>query len=207
MEKIEVLIHSSIRFIGEKRIYFDPYQIRETYQDADYIFITHPHYDHLSLEDIKKVKKETTIIVSPIETKQILKQLFEEKNMIGVKPKEEIILEGIQIKTVPAYNLEKPFHPREKGWVGYLITMEDTTYYIPGDIDAIPEAKEIVCDLAFLPVGGTYTMNAKEAAILANQMNCDKFIPIHYGSIVGKKEDAEEFKRLVKKKVEIQMEE
>lgn len=197
MIEIKINCHSSIKLIGSKVIYIDPYKIEKNYNDADIIFITHDHYDHFSEEDIVKVIKENTIIVAPITIKLLSKM----KNTVGVEPNKEYEIDGINIKTIPAYNIGKPFHPKSNNWVGYIIELENKKYYIAGDTDITDENKKVVCDVAFLPVGGTYTMNSKEAAELANIIKPDVVIPIHYGSVVGKKKDASEFKKLVNKEI------
>jgi L-ascorbate metabolism protein UlaG (beta-lactamase superfamily) len=100
---------------------------------------------------------------------------------------------GIKFRTVPAYNLEKKFHKRKKNWVGYILNVDGAGYYFAGDTDYIPEMDEIKADVVFLPVGGTYTMNAQEAAQAANSIKPKIAIPIHFGSIVGSQKDAEVF--------------
>lgn len=195
LENIKVLCHSSIKFEKGKVIYFDPYKIIENYNDADVVFITHSHYDHFSEEDILKVKKETTKIVVPEDLyNRSLELGFSEENIIVVKPNEEYEVIGINFKTIPAYNLNKNFHPKANNWVGYIITLDNVVYYIAGDTDITEENKKVKCDVAFVPIGGTYTMTAKEAASLVNEINPKIAVPIHYGLIVGTKEDAEIFK-------------
>ena len=116
------------------------------------------------------------------------------RNVIAVKPYEEYEYAGITIQTVPAYNKYKEFHPKEKNWVGYIIEIDDVRYYIAGDTDDTKEAAAVECDVAFLPVGGTYTMDYIEAAHLAVKLSPEYVIPTHYGSIVGHKEDGILFK-------------
>ncbi len=198
MVNIKINCHSSIKLKGNKTIYIDPFKIERKYNDADIIFITHDHYDHFSEEDIVKVIKENTIIVAPTNTKVIDNM----SNVILIEPKQNYEIEGIKIQTVPAYNIGKPFHPKSNNWVGYIIEIEGTKYYIAGDTDITEDNKKVTCDVAFLPVGGTYTMNPREAAELANIIKPKTVIPIHYGSIVGKKKDASEFKKLVNKEIQ-----
>ena len=203
VKNIEVLCHSSIRIKSKKIIYIDPFNIKQNYNDADIIFITHDHYDHYSEEDIKKVKKEDTAIVAPEDLlTKILKAGFEKNNIYLVEPSKEYIVKEIKFQTIPAYNLEKQFHPRKNNWVGYVLDIEGFKYYIAGDTDMTPENLEIKCDIAFVPVGGTYTMNFKEAANLINVIKPKVVIPIHYGSIVGTKQDAIEFSKQVDSKIE-----
>lgn len=199
MEKIEVLCHSSIRIEGKYIIYVDPFKIEKNYNDADIIFITHEHYDHYSQEDIDKVKKEDTIIVAPEGMlSQLLNKGIKKEKIITVRPNEEYTVKDIKFETVPAYNINKSFHPKENEWVGYIINLQGVTYYIAGDTDVIDENQKIKCDVAFVPVSGTYTMNYKEAADLVNQIEPKIAIPTHYGSVVGTFRDAEEFIKLLK---------
>ena len=171
LDNIEVLCHSSIRINKEKIIYIDPFKIEKNYNDADIIFVTHDHYDHYSQEDIDKVKKDDTIIVVPtgLLTK-LLKKGYNENNIITVKPNKQYMVEGIKFETIPAYNVNKQFHPKENGWVGYILNIEGKKYYIAGDTDITEENRQVKCDVAFIPVGGTYTTDFKEAAQLVNEI-------------------------------------
>ena len=198
LENIEVLYHSSIRINKEKTIYIDPFKIDRNYNDADIIFITHDHYDHYSEEDIDKVINENTVIVIPEELlTKVLKKGINKNAIITVKPNQKYMVQGIKFETVPAYNTNKTFHPKENGWVGYVIEINEIKYYIAGDTDITEENKKVKCDVAFVPVGGTYTMDFKEAAQLVNQIQPKVAVPIHYGSVVGTKQDAEEFIKLL----------
>lgn len=198
LNNIEVLYHSSIRINKEKTIYIDPFKIDRNYNDADIIFITHDHYDHYSEEDIDKVINENTVIVIPEELlTKVLKKGINKNAIITVKPNQKYMVQGIKFETVPAYNTNKIFHPKENGWVGYVIEINGIKYYIAGDTDITEENKKVKCDVAFVPVGGTYTMDFKEAAQLVNQIQPKVAVPIHYGSLVGTKQDAEEFIKLL----------
>lgn len=194
LNNIEVLCHSSIRMNKGKIIYVDPFHIKENYKDADIILITHSHYDHFSEEDIKKVRKADTKIYITEDYVENARQLgFSENKIIGVKPNQTYYEGDIEINTVPAYNVNKQFHPKENNWVGYILKIDGISYYIAGDTDITEENKKIKCDITFVPVGGTYTMTAKEAAELVNIIKPKVAIPIHYGDIVGTKEDAVTF--------------
>lgn len=198
LDNIEVLIHSSIRFNNGLVIYFDPFKINENYNDADIVFITHSHYDHYSEEDLKKVIKDNTIIIIPSDLEEkVLEFGFDKENIIVVKPNEEHNVFGLYFKTIPAYNTNKNFHPRSNNWVGYIIKYNNYTYYIAGDTDITEENKKVKCDVAFVPIGGTYTMNKEEAAKLINKIKPKIVVPIHYGLIVGTKEDAILFTKLI----------
>ena len=200
---LTVNCQSSIKITEEKVFYFDPLKVNEMY-DADYIFITHTHWDHFSKEDIVKIKKEDTKIIGPKDIKEEAITLgFLEKNIYIVEPYQELSFESVKIKTVPAYKKEKPFHPKENNWVGYVITINNTIYYITGDTDALKENESIDCDVLFVPIGGTYTMNKKEAAEFTNKLNPKTVIPIHYGLVVGTKEDINWFKLNVNNQIKV----
>ena len=206
LENILVLTHSSIKIKNSKTIYFDPFKIDKNYNDADYIFITHSHYDHYSEEDIKKVRKKETKIIITSDLKEKVKELgFENSNIIIVVPNEKYIIDTLKIETIPAYNNEKQFHPKSNNWVGYIIEINDEKYYMAGDTDITEENKKIKCDVALLPIGGTFTMNYEEAAELVNIIKPKIVIPIHYGSIVGNKSDAEKFKKLINKEIKCEI--
>lgn len=198
LEYIEVLYHSSIRINKEKTIYIDPFKIDKNYTDADMIFVTHDHYDHYSEEDIDKIKKEDTIIIAPEELlTKLLKKGFRKDSIITVEPNKEYMIQGMKFETIPAYNTNKQFHPKENGWVGYIIEIKGVRYYIAGDTDITEENRKVKCDVAFVPVGGTYTMDFKEAATLVNEIQPKIAVPIHYGSVVGTKQDATDFIKLL----------
>lgn len=196
LENIEVLCHNCIRFSGNTIIYTDPFKVKKTYLDANIILITHSHYDHFSEEDIQKVKKENTKIVITSDLYERTIELgFKKENIFVVSPNQNIEIDKIKIKTIPAYNINKSFHLKENNWVGYLIEINEIIYYIAGDTDITKENIKVKCDVAFVPVGGTYTMNGKEAAKLVNEIKPKIAVPVHYGCIVGTKEDAIEFKK------------
>ena len=203
---IEVLCHSSIRIDKHLVTYIDPYKINKEYHDADIIFCTHTHTDHFSDEDILKVKTDNTYLVGTEDCLiKAMKLGFNENRIIIVEPNNSYELLGIKFDTVPAYNLESQYHPKENNWVGYILEYNDIHYYIAGDTDLTPETKTVSCDVAFVPVGGRYTMNAKEAASLVNTIEPQIAIPTHYGNIVGTRDDAELFKKLVKEGIEVKI--
>ena len=202
LENIEVLCHSSIRINKEKVIYIDPFKINKNYNDADIIFITHDHYDHYSEEDIDKVIKEDTIIViSKDLLKKLLKKGINKNAIIVAEPNKEYETQGINFNTIPAYNINKKFHPKENNWLGYIITINNVKYYVAGDTDITDENRKVKCDVAFVPVGGTYTMDFKEAAQLINEIKPKIAVPIHYGSIVGTEQDARNFINLLNSEI------
>ena len=198
LENIEVLYHSSIRISKNKVIYIDPFKIDKNYNDADIVFITHDHFDHYSEEDIDKVINENTTIIIPEELlTKLLRKGINKNAIITVEPNEKYMVQGIKFETIPSYNTNKTFHPKENGWVGYIITLDDIRYYIAGDTDITEENRKVKCDVAFVPVGGTYTMGFKEAAQLINEIQAKIAVPIHYGSVVGTKQDATDFIKLL----------
>ena len=198
LKNIEVLYHSSIKISKNKVIYIDPFKIDKNYNDADIVFITHDHFDHYSEEDIDKVINENTTIIIPEELlTKLLRKGINKNAIITVEPNEKYMVQGIKFETIPAYNTNKTFHPKENGWVGYIITLDDIRYYIAGDTDITEENRKVKCDVAFVPVGGTYTMDFKEAAQLINIIKPKFAIPVHYGSVVGSKQDATDFIKLL----------
>lgn len=202
-DEVTVLVHSSIKIAGDKTIYFDPYKIEGNSEDADFIFITHDHYDHFSPKDIEKIKKKATILVVPASMeKQAAKTGIPDTDTVLMLPGESREINGINVEAVAAYNTLKPFHTKGKGFLGYVVSMNKTRYYIAGDTDINDENKQVKCDVAVVPVGGMYTMNAKEAAKLVNIIKPHLAIPSHYGSVVGSVKDAERFIALVDKEIE-----
>lgn len=190
LEKVHWLGHASFKIMGEKTVYVDPYQIKGG-EIADIILITHDHFDHLSENDIRKIQGDKTVVVVPASAAGAVSG-----NVRTVKPGDTLTVEDVEIQVVPSYNIGKQFHPREKEYVGYIFRVGDVTYYHAGDTDVIPEMKEIQTDVAFLPVGGNYTMNAEEAAKAAGDIQPKVAVPMHWGTIVGSEKDAEKFKNL-----------
>lgn len=198
LEDIEVLYHSSIRMNKGKMIYIDPYHIEKNYKDADMIFITHDHYDHYSEEDIDKIRKNNTIFIVPENLlNKLIKKGINDENIITLDPGDAENIDGIKVEAIHSYNIDKPFHPKENNWLGYVIEIDGVRYYIAGDTDITEENKNIKCDVAFVPVGGKYTMNFSEAAQLINIIKPKIAVPIHYGSVVGTKQDATDFVKLL----------
>ncbi len=198
LEDIEVLYHSSIRINKGKMIYIDPYHIEKSFNDADMIFITHDHYDHYSEEDIDKVRKNNTIFIVPENLlNKLIKKGINDENIITLDPGDAENIDEIKVEAIHSYNIDKPFHPKENNWLGYVIEIDGIRYYIAGDTDITEENKNIKCDVAFVPVGGTYTMNFSEAAQLVNIIKPKIAVPIHYGSIVGTKQDTTDFIKLL----------
>lgn len=204
IKQIDVLTHSSIRIRADKIIYIDPFQIDGNPKDADVLFITHDHFDHFSPEDIKKVFKNDTTFVIPEAMREVCGPLLAKENeLICVKPGQKMNVAGIEIETIAAYNMNKEFHPKENGWVGYILNLNGIRCYVAGDTDITEENKKVNCDIAMIPIGGTYTIDAEEAAEFINGIKPEIAIPIHYGNIVGKLEDADVFKSLVDSNIQV----
>ena len=154
--KIEVLQHASIKLSDTNVIYIDPYDIKENIHDADYIFITHDHYDHYDQESIDNIKKEDTKIILP-------KCLENKKHNLIVEPNNHYQIDDIKFETISSYNIDKQYHPKEKEYVGYNILLNDCYYYIMGDTDRTPETEKVKTDICFVPIGGKFTMDIDEA--------------------------------------------
>ena len=192
-ESVEVLYHSSIRVRGSRVVYFDPFRVEGTPADADLILITHDHFDHFSPADLARVRKAGTVLVTPASTRKEAEKLgFSELHTMA--PGERLEVAGVVIEAVASYNTNKPNHPKANGWVGYILTMDGARYYVAGDTDDTPEARAVRCDLALVPVGGTYTLDAAEAARMVNAMAPRAVVPTHYAAIVGTVADAKTFR-------------
>ena len=205
MRKFNVNSNNSIKIVGSKVIYVDPYEIEDSINDADYIFCTHSHYDHFSEEDIKKILNENTKIITVESARNNAEKMIKKENILIVEPNHDYKIDDIEFSTTYAYNVNKQFHPKENKWVGFIINLDGVKYYIAGDTDNIPEINGITADYAFLPVGGTFTMDYREAAELANSLNVETIIPTHYGAVAGSKEDGKKFKNLVNDKEVIEI--
>ena len=201
-----VLFHSSIRISDDKYVlYFDPFRIQDESHDADYIFITHSHFDHLSSEDIAKVIKKETVIIAPESVENEVRKAVTENKVIYIQPSQKLNVGDILVETIHAYNKLKPFHPKRNNWVGYIVTISGKRIYVAGDTDLTKEALEVKCDIAMVPVGGKYTVDAKHAAKLVNAIMPEVAVPTHYGEIAGKPNDADEFAKFVDKSVEVKI--
>jgi len=201
--KITWLGHDSYKISDGKIVYIDPYKIKPAGK-ADVLLISHEHFDHLSMDDIRKVVTNDTIIVAAPQCANELKNTGAKEVKI-VKPGDKIDVQGIIVEAVHAYNTNKinpstskPFHPKEDNKVGFVVTINNVRIYHAGDTDAIEEMKNIRTDVALLPVSGTYVMTAEEAAQAVKMIKPKLVIPMHYAAIVGSEKDAEKFKQLVK---------
>lgn len=200
LNHITVNTQNSIRIEGSKILYFDPFQVEDTSHDADIIFITHEHFDHFEPDSIAKVKKDSTLLAAPESMK---KKVLSESGLAPDKcvfygPGETHEQNDIVIETVPAYNKLKPFHPKMKKWLGYIVKMDDIRYYVAGDTDVNEDIKKVQCDVAMIPIGGHYTMDKKQAAEYIAELKPKAVIPTHYGSIIGDTADGQEFETYLK---------
>jgi L-ascorbate metabolism protein UlaG (beta-lactamase superfamily) len=202
---IEWLGHAGFRLkIAGKVVYVDPYRSGGGPQ-ADLILITHDHFDHFSPDDLRVViNKETTLVAPATVTEKVAVRA------LSIAPGETIELAGLDVTAVAAYNTNKadsdgkPFHPRAAGWVGYIIRAAGRTIYHSGDTDVIPELDQAAgVDVALLPVSGTYVMTALEAVEAARRIAPKLAIPMHWGTVVGSRADAEEFARAAPVEVHI----
>lgn len=204
LNNIYVNVQSSIRIAGSRVLYFDPWQIRGEYHDADFVFITHEHFDHYSVDDILKVIQLNTYIICPrmmVDSLMCVLNLPIEQ-FVGINPGENREIARLMVEGIPAYNIRKPFHARRNGWLGYVVTLDGTRYYISGDTDITPESREVRCDLAFLSIGGVYAMDAKDAAKLLRYISPKVVIPTGYGSGVGSPYDGDFFSGIVPRGIE-----
>lgn len=197
VENIHWLGHDTFKIVGEKVIYTDPFKLKKK-DKADIILITHEHYDHCSPEDVKMIAGPDTVIVTVADCAGKLNG-----NIKTVKPGDKLNVMGIDIEAVPAYNTNKKFHTKDRGWVGFIFTVKGKRIYIAGDTDRIPEMKNFRCDIALLPVSGTYVMTAAEAVEAAMDIKPKVAIPMHYASIVGSADDARKFAEALKGKIEV----
>lgn len=198
-EKVTVNCQSSIRIEGTKVICFDPFQIKEERHDADVILITHEHYDHFQPESIAKIKKETTLLVAPSSMRdKVLKESgIAADQCVFLEPKQKETVDGIPVEAVGAYNKLKPFHPKAKNWLGYIVTLDEVRYYVAGDTDPNEDNRKVKCDVALIPIGGHYTMDKKHGADFVANLKPKTAIPTHYGEVVGTPEDGADFKDYV----------
>ncbi|SMC89987.1 L-ascorbate metabolism protein UlaG, beta-lactamase superfamily [Desulfocicer vacuolatum DSM 3385] len=207
VEKIHWLGHDCIRIDSDPVIYFDPYEI-DPGVEAGILLITHDHYDHCSVDDVKKILGKDTVIVTEKGSAATLTHALGpsiEGQINILAPGEKIEIKGVSIFAVPSYNLNKEFHPKEKNWLGFVVDVEGRTVYHAGDTDLIPEMADVSCDIALLPVSGTYVMTADEAVQAALKIAPKLAIPMHYGSLVGDEGDAAAFQKGLDGKVAVKV--
>lgn len=204
--EVKWLGHSGFMIKNHKTIYIDPYNIKPDSEKADVILITHGHYDHCSVSDIKNIIKEGTRIFLTADAQSKITRFDIPIDIQIVEPNQEFNVGETKISTFPAYNMDKPFHQKGEGWVGYLVKINGLIVYFAGDTDLIPEMQKLTGHkqpdktfVAILPIGGRFTMNVEEAVEAAKLIQPSLAIPMHYGAIIGTGEDAQEFVSLCKK--------
>ena len=181
--------HASFRLAAEDVVlYIDPWKLPSPKPDASLVFVSHGHFDHWSARDVEAVSRDGTTVVGPADVVESL------PGGRVLRPGERIESAGASIEGIPAYNVGKDFHPKAKGWLGALITLGGARVYYAGDTDKIAEMSGLSgVDVALLPVGGTYTMNAAQAALACQAIGARIAIPYHWGDIVGSESDARAF--------------
>lgn len=211
IENIDIhwLGHDGFKIKADNKIiYIDPFKIKQQNEKADFLFITHEHFDHCSIEDIEKVLKEDTKIIAPAECQSVILRLKIKNHIQIVEPNKRYKVKDLEFYTTPAYNINKfrspgaVYHPKIDEKVGYVINLAGKNILHTGDSDAIQELLELKnIDIALVPVSGTYVMTPEEAANLVNIIKPKYVIPMHYGEIVGTIENAKKFKELCKSNV------
>jgi len=205
LENIHWLGHSAFRIETPDGVivYIDPFHLKKSLPKADLILCTHEHHDHCSPQDIEKISSSGTVIAGPPGVAAKLSP----KKVMTARPYEIFSAQGLMVEPVPAYNLEKPYHTKDMGHVGYVFCVDGVRIYHAGDTDFIPEMRMLKTDVALLPVGGTYTMDASEAAKAAAVIKPAVAVPMHYGSHVGRREYGEDFRKISIAPVELLPEE
>lgn len=195
--QIKLNYQSSVNI--DDKIYFDPVKVSKG--KAKYIFLTHPHYDHFSVEDINKIVDEDTKIICPKSMENDVAKHFN-NIVISVEPDKTYQIDDLSFSTFPCFNLNKKFHLKEYGWVGYDLLYENKHVAVVGDSDDTVNLESVKADILLLPIGGTFTMTVEEAAHATNIINPEIVIPMHYGDIVGNKDDGEKFAKLLNKNIQ-----
>ncbi len=201
---IRWLGHASFRIEKEQKIFIDPFQLKLPEKDADLILITHDHFDHCSVDDIKKlINSQAVIVAAKMCRSKIDNFKTEVAKIIYSVPGDRVKVNNASIEAVPSYNVNKfrapgvVFHPREMDYVGFILEIDKVRIYHAGDTDFIPEMNNLgKIDIALLPIGGTYTMTVEEAVEAVKAIKPRYTIPMHYGSIIGSEKDAERFEQL-----------
>lgn len=213
LDNVRVLTHSAVRIESSDGtiVYFDPFQLTEAPHDADVVFITHDHYDHFSPADAAKVARAGTVVVAPVGCAGAIQSALDGVKLMLAHPGETLEIPGadgatLRVETVPAYNVEPErlqFHPKANGWLGYMIDIDGVRLYVSGDTDQNPDNEHVACDVAIVPIGGTYTMDAAQAAAFVNALRPKATVPTHYGTAVGPKDAVDAFIPLVDPSIEV----
>lgn len=197
--------HASFRLDSSKIIYFDPWKLSPNSKKADIIFVSHEHFDHFSKDDIALIAYDATVIVTDKSVSKQIEGKVSAKKIIALLPGDSIDIEDVKVKAAASYNTNKEFHTKQSQKLGFIVTIDGVAIYHSGDTDNIPEMKDYTCDIALLPVSGTYVMTADEAANAALSIKPKVAVPMHYGDIVGSEKDAERFQELLKGKIEVKI--
>jgi len=188
--KITFFGHASISLEGNGvLVAIDPFAPMKLHRPADVVLHTHNHFDHCDEEKTEKVSKFNTVLIGT-NCRHPCRLL---------KIKESVRVGGVGILAVPAYNVGKQYHERDANCAGYILAFGSTRIYVAGDTDEIPEMEKYKCDVALLPIGGTFTMDAAAAARACAKINPRIVIPVHYGYLGETKGDAILFKQLVER--------
>ncbi len=210
--KIHWLRHACFRVeFNDKNLYFDPYELFKEHPKADYILITHEHFDHCDRESLQMLIKDGTVIIVPEIAYSCVKEFEKKCKIIKVKPGDSLTINDVKVSTIPSYNVSKfrapgkVYHPKEDGRVGYIVEIKGVKIYHAGDTDVIPEMRELEgkIDIALLPVSGTYVMTPEEAVDAVKIIKPKIAIPMHYGTIVGTVKDAEKFREKASQHVQV----
>jgi L-ascorbate metabolism protein UlaG (beta-lactamase superfamily) len=194
LERFTWFRQAAMRYAGDGlTIYLDPWGTTPDDPKADLIFITHAHFDHLQPSEIERLSSPGTKLVAP---RDVARELS--GDVTPVAPGESHEIGGVRFQTVPAYNVVEErldMHPRAKAWVGYVLELEGGRYYHAGDTDALPELQGLSVDVAMVPIGGTYTMDYREAAGLVKAMEPGVAVPMHFGFVVCSPSHGDLFKK------------
>lgn len=201
VEKLHWLGHDSFRYDGPPVIYFDPWKLSGHPSAADIVLVSHEHYDHCSPEDVAKIRGPHTVVLASVGAAEKL------RGAQVMRPGDRKQIAEITVEAVPAYNINKfrspgvPFHPKAAEHVGFVVTVEGTRIYFAGDTDQIPEMADIVCDVALLPVSGTYVLTVEEAVEAAQALAPKIVVPMHFGAGIGTGDDGRRFADLYREDV------
>ena len=194
VDKISWLGHASFKIAGSKTIYIDPWKMPDGMGgDGNIVLVTHDHYDHCSPNDVKKALAPSGELI----VAECCREMLSKADRY-VLPYTSFSVQGIDIYATAAYNINKKFHLREYGHVGFIITLDGIRIYNTGDCDAFPHMRDLSCDIVILPVSGTYVMNPAEAVDACNMLSPKVAIPMHWGDpdVVGTIADAERFAKI-----------
>jgi L-ascorbate metabolism protein UlaG (beta-lactamase superfamily) len=199
LQKLRWLGHDSFLYVGPPTIYFDPWKLpKGDLPKADIVLVSHEHGDHCSPPDVKRVSDAHTVIVTDQTAASKLRG-----DVRALRHGDTLVVGQVTVEAVPAYNVSKfrspgvLFHPKSGLHNGYVVGVSGERIYFAGDTDHIPEMAGIRCDIALLPVSGTYVMTAQEAAEAAKVIAPQIAVPMHYGAgVVGTRADAELFREL-----------